>query len=183
MTSVELVEWTAAQSAVVTRAKSHGVVVDLGLARATVLAQPMEAHRQAAFLGVSEFSRARACSLPPEPPTHGNRIGLERFYGSAFDHRTGRVTLQPPQTPEQWGYASAFMEPPYFQLTRREAETLFLEVNTLILESPSENREVWEWSTDWAPYFDAGNDWVGAAAWTVGAMDNRILVVGYSPVE
>jgi hypothetical protein len=182
--SVELLPWTPAQEGLLARAKEQGVVVDFALAGVSPAVSSVEAHREAVFIAVSEFSHRRGCPPPVQLPNGGRLIAVETFYGAGFDHPSGRASLSPPRTPGLWGFAKAFMEPPYpGQLTRGEAERLFVQAIALLLSSPSDATEVWNWPTDWAPYFDAGNDWVGAAAWSVSLPENRVAIVGYSPIE
>ncbi len=65
---------------------------------------------------------------------------------------------------EQIPYWYAFLEPPqWFDCTPDD----FRRVNDALFPKGADGLEVFEWTTDWSNYFDAGHEWWGAACWSV----------------
>jgi len=48
----------------------------------------------------------------------------------------------------------------------------FHTINAALFPHGTESLEVYEWTTDWSDYFDAGHEWWGTACWSV--YDNRL---------
>ena len=42
----------------------------------------------------------------------------------------------------------------------------FERVNSVLFPKGADALEVYEWTTDWSNYFDAGHEWWGAACWS-----------------
>ncbi|MBP3866844.1 MAG: hypothetical protein J6D25_03425 [Eggerthellaceae bacterium] len=64
---------------------------------------------------------------------------------------------------EQIPYWYAFLEPPqWFDATPDD----FRRVNEVLFPEGADAIEVYEWTTDWSNYFDAGHEWWGAACWS-----------------
>ena len=64
---------------------------------------------------------------------------------------------------EQIPYWYAFLEPPqWFDCTPND----FRRVNGALFPDGADALEVYEWTTDWSNYFDAGHEWWGAACWS-----------------
>ena len=64
---------------------------------------------------------------------------------------------------EQIPYWYAFLEPPqWFDCTPDD----FRCVNDALFPDGADALEVYEWTTDWSNYFDAGHEWWGAACWS-----------------
>ena len=61
-------------------------------------------------------------------------------------------------------YWYAFLEPPHS--TRCGPEDL-RRVNAALFPAGTDALEVYQWTTDWSNYFDAGHEWWGAACWSV----------------
>lgn len=73
-------------------------------------------------------------------------------------------------------YWYAFLEPPHGtgpviingKMIRKEyAPEDFEIVNRALFPQGTNELEVYEWTTDWSDYFDAGHEWWGAACWSV----------------
>ncbi|MBQ6594430.1 MAG: hypothetical protein IJH78_02080 [Clostridia bacterium] len=79
----------------------------------------------------------------------------QRFYDSG--------TPDPPEG-GQIPYWYAFWETPH---TSGYGPDDFCKVNSVLFPKGTDELEVYEWSTDWANYFDAGHEWWGAACWSV----------------
>ena len=70
---------------------------------------------------------------------------------------------------EQIPYWYAFLEPPqWFDAAPEDFER----VNGALFPEGADALEVFEWTTDWSNYFDAGHEWWGAACWS--AYDRRL---------
>jgi len=70
---------------------------------------------------------------------------------------------------EQIPYWYAFWNPPHGTgYGPKEFDT----VNAVLFPLGTESLEVYEWTTDWSDYFDAGHEWWGTACWSV--YDNRL---------
>ena len=64
---------------------------------------------------------------------------------------------------EQIPYWYAFLEPPqWFDATPED----FARVNGALFPKGADALEVYEWTTDWSNYFDAGHEWWGTACWS-----------------
>jgi hypothetical protein len=63
-------------------------------------------------------------------------------------------------------YAKAFYDPPS-GFPKSQAEKLFPVMNQLLFAEDMSVLTVYRWSTDWADYFNPGNDWWGSYLWTV----------------
>ena len=65
---------------------------------------------------------------------------------------------------EQIPYWYAFLEPPqWFGCAPDD----FRRVNNALFPEGTGELEVFEWTTDWSNYFDAGREWWGTACWSV----------------
>ena len=65
---------------------------------------------------------------------------------------------------EQIPYWYAFLEPPqWFGCAPDD----FRRVNNALFPEGAGELEVFEWTTDWSNYFDAGREWWGTACWSV----------------
>ena len=67
-----------------------------------------------------------------------------------------------------WGFAKAFTQPPYrLRAPHAEVQELLRAVDDVVLGRVDDSAELWWWNGDWADYFDDGQEWWGAGAWTV----------------
>lgn len=84
------------------------------------------------------------------------------------------------------GYASYFAKPPFgTHLDHPGIAHLFLTVINQVLQNPTQDTEIWQWeaSSVWAPYFEAGEDWWGTAAWTLRLTDDTLLAIAASTTD
>jgi hypothetical protein len=87
-----------------------------------------------------------------------------------------------------WGYADAFVDPPYhLQLPPVETQEIFLGLDDQLLGRPDESLEAFVWECPewdpksgqvWAPYFEY--NWWGGSLWTLRTTPSRILAIGAS---
>lgn len=93
--------------------------------------------------------------------------------------------VEVPQGGRAFGYATAFLEPPYgIRLRPQAAQELFLAIDDAFLKNPDENSEIWRFESGyfpedaWSPYFEW--NWWGSCIWTVRTGPNELVVVGAS---
>ena len=80
------------------------------------------------------------------------------------------------ETNEFLPYWYAFLEAPH-EYGRYDPED-FIKVNKTLFPYGEDDLEVYEWSTDWSDYFEAGHEWWGAACRSVFDMKlNRYVVM------
>lgn len=82
---------------------------------------------------------------------------------------------------EQIPYWYAFLEPPqWFDCMPDD----FRRLNDALFPNGAESLEVFEWTTDWSNYFDAGHEWWGTACWSVYDTSlNRYVVLFASATD
>ncbi len=61
-------------------------------------------------------------------------------------------------------YWYAFLEPPH---GTHDTQDDLREINAALFPQGADALEVYEWTTNWSNYFDAGHEWWGASCWTV----------------
>ncbi|MDO4800318.1 MAG: hypothetical protein Q4A52_07390 [Bacillota bacterium] len=89
--------------------------------------------------------------------------------------------LPTPSKGEQIPYWYAFWETPH---TSGYGAEDFIKVNSALFPRGTEELEVYEWSTDWSNYFDAGREWWGTACWSVYDKSlNRYVVLMASATD
>lgn len=81
----------------------------------------------------------------------------------------------------QISYRYAFLEPPY---GTEYDKADFDNINNMLFPNGAESLEIYEWTTDWSDYFDAGHEWWGAACWSVYDKSlNRYVVIMVSATD
>lgn len=134
----------------------------------------------------------------------GKRISVHEFFGSHFDCNSRRLLLRG-RTPEHrndffWfgteesdesmvylplskseymtdGFAQAFTETPHgLGGSATEAHELFITIYGELFTNFAAPDHIWQWSTDWSNYFDAGYEWWGSFLWTVYIEGNAFIV-------
>ena len=61
-------------------------------------------------------------------------------------------------------YWYALMEP---VCGRRNKPEDFKKVNEVLFPNGTDELDIYEWTTDWSDFFDAGHEWYGACCWSV----------------
>ena len=78
-------------------------------------------------------------------------------------------------------YWYALMEPVH---GRRNKQEDFKKVNEVLFPNGTDVLEIYEWSTDWSDFFDAGHEWYGACCWSVYDKSmNRYIVMLVSATD
>ena len=80
----------------------------------------------------------------------------------------GNVTYDAEWKPDNSGttvpYWYALMEPVH---GRRNKPEDFKKVNEVLFPNSTDVLDIYEWTTDWSDYFDAGHEWYGACCWSI----------------
>lgn len=107
-----------------------------------------------------DFGKAQARRIDPEEFLFVPTIVRKIKGGSViYDRKDPDVDAG-----EQIPYWYAFLEPPqWFDATPDD----FRRVNEALFPEGADELEVYEWTTDWSNYFDAGHEWWGTACWSV----------------
>ena len=102
---------------------------------------------------------------------HAHRIDPARLFHVPAILRTDRIGQRfydcpwpDPGKGEQIPYWYAFWEPPH---TSGYGPDEFRKVNSVLFPEGTDELEVYEWTTDWSNYFEAGHEWWGTACWSV----------------
>jgi hypothetical protein len=78
-------------------------------------------------------------------------------------------------------YWYALMEPVH---GRRNKPEDFKKVNEVLFPNGTDALDIYEWTTDWSDFFDAGHEWYGACCWTVYDKSlNRYVVMLVSATD
>ena len=89
---------------------------------------------------------------------------------------------------EQLRYWYAFLEPPSgggpimrngHVIEEGLTAEKFHEINRTLFPNGAESLEVYGWSTDWADYFDEGNEWWGTGCWSIydRSLDRYVVIM------
>lgn len=73
-------------------------------------------------------------------------------------------------------YWYALMEPVYGSRNKPED---FRKVNEVLFPKGTDALDIYEWTTDWSDYFEAGHEWYGACCWSVydKSMDRFVVML------
>jgi hypothetical protein len=96
-----------------------------------------------------------------------------------FQKEQKRFRLEPDKSMTSWGkYYSAFSHPPYTLSGPYDPDNdkWFSTINYELFGDDGEALTIYEWSTDWADYFNAGHEWWGSSLWTVYSEQTQWLV-------
>jgi len=78
-------------------------------------------------------------------------------------------------------YWYALMEPVHGRNNKPED---FKKVNEVLFPNGTDALDIYEWTTDWSDFFDAGHEWYGACCWTVYDKSlNRYVVMLVSATD
>lgn len=110
----------------------------------------------------------------------GKSIDREDFFGSdAFwtddpenwKNRTSTIHYY------EKGYVYAFTNPPYGLVgTAKEINPVFFATVDALFDGFRSPSTIFEWSTSWSNYFDAGHEWWGSFLWTVYVQGSSMIV-------
>ena len=120
----------------------------------------------------------------PLPP--GQKSGALR--PNLMDMRDELKRLNAPVQPASTfdkGYAYAFSNPPYnLQADGDTRLQIFRGLNYAAFSDFAPDVGIYQWTTDWCGYFDAGNEWWGSFLWTVhNPARNFVVVIAASATD
>ncbi|MBR0406029.1 MAG: hypothetical protein IJI68_12655 [Eggerthellaceae bacterium] len=107
-----------------------------------------------------DFGKAQAHRIDPEEFLFVPTVVRKIKGGSVIYDRTDPDI----DAGEQIPYWYAFLEPPQWS---DHTPDDFRHVNGVLFPEGADALEVFEWTTDWSNYFDAGHEWWGTACWSI----------------
>jgi len=128
---------------------------------------------------VYDLNEAQPSPLDPKELFYCPNIIDTDYYGNA------RYDAEWEPNDENFGttvpYWYAILEP--VQGRRNKPED-FKKVNELLFPNGTEALDIYEWTTDWSDYFDAGHEWYGACCWSIFDKSmNRYVVMLVSATD
>ena len=111
---------------------------------------------------VYDLDQAQASPLDPQVFFYCPNIVKTDYYGNVWYD----VEWQP--NDDNCGttvpYWYALMEPVHGRNNKPED---FKKVNEVLFPNGTDQLDIYEWTTDWSDYFDAGHEWYGACCWSI----------------
>ncbi len=114
------------------------------------------------FPPVCDIDKARATPLDPNEFFYCPNIVKIDYNGNAFYDAEWRPGDDNIGTSVPYWYA--LMEPVH---GRRNKPEDFRKVNEVLFPNGTDALDIYEWTTDWSDFFDAGHEWYGACCWSV----------------
>jgi len=152
-------------------AKYQGCVIDFCIMKSDTFYREEASHREAVLYAIQKFSLqygddgqmwewdesrafakeidAKAFLSLPEKPWKKTLKGKDGTDVICYDKKTDGGSIP---------YWEAFLMPPYGQSYTEED---FSKVNAALFPNGTDALTVYEWTTDWADYFDEGREWWG----------------------
>ena len=109
---------------------------------------------------VYDIDKAEAVLLDPEVFFYCPEIVKVDYYGNVFYD----AEWKPDNCGTSVPYWYALMEP--VQGRRNKPED-FKKVNEALFPNGIHALDIFEWTTDWSDYFDAGHEWYGSCCWSI----------------
>lgn len=126
---------------------------------------------------VYDIDKAQPSPLAPQDFFYCPNIVRTDHYGNVWydaqwEHENSGTTVP---------YWYALMEPVYGRKNKPED---FKKVNEALFPNGTDALEIYEWTTDWSDYFDAGHEWYGACCWSIyDKIMNRYAVMLVSATD
>ena len=111
---------------------------------------------------VCDVDKAKPSPLDPQAFFYCPNIVRTDHYGNAFYDAAWVPNDENFGTTVPYWYA--LMEPIH---GRRNKPEDFKKVNEVLFPNGMDALDVFEWTTDWSDFFDAGHEWYGACCWSV----------------
>ena len=126
-----------------------------------------------------DIDRAQPSPLTSQELFYCPNIIKTDYYGSAF--YDAEWTPNDENIGTTVPYWFALMEP--VQGRRNKPED-FKRVNEALFPNGTDMLEIYEWSTDWSDFFDAGHEWYGSCCWSIyDKTMNRYVVMLVSATD
>ena len=125
-------------------------------------------------LAAEDIDKAQAAPLEPRVFFYCPNILKIDYYGNVFYDAEWKPDDENCGTTVPYWYA--LMEPVHGRRNRPED---FKKVNEALFPNGADRLDIYEWTTDWSDFFDAGHEWYGACCWTVydGSMDRYAVMI------
>ncbi|MBQ2511870.1 MAG: hypothetical protein II534_00760 [Clostridia bacterium] len=128
---------------------------------------------------VCDVDKAKPSPLDPQVFFYCPNIVRTDHYGNAFYDAAWVPNDENFGTTVPYWYA--LMEPIH---GRRNKPEDFKKVNEVLFPNGTDALDVYEWTTDWSDFFDAGHEWYGACCWSVYDRTlNRYLIMLVSATD
>ena len=128
---------------------------------------------------VYDIDKAQPTPLDPNDFFYCPNIVKIDYYGSAFYDAEWVPNDDNFGTTVPYWYA--LMEPVHGKRNKPED---FKKVNEALFPSGTDALEIYEWTTDWSDFFDAGHEWYGACCWSIYDKSlNRYVVMLVSATD
>ncbi|MBQ1439496.1 MAG: hypothetical protein IIZ10_07395 [Solobacterium sp.] len=111
---------------------------------------------------VYDINKAKPSPLNPQELFYCPNIVKTDYYGNAFYDAEWKPDDENFWTTVPYWYA--LMEPIH---GRRNTPEDFRSVNRALFPNGTDGLDIYEWTTDWSDFFDAGHEWYGACCWSV----------------
>ena len=109
---------------------------------------------------VYNIDKAKPSPLDPRVFFYCPNIVRTDYYSSVFYDSE----WQPENSGTAVPYWYALIEPVH---GRRNKPEDFIKVNEVLFPNGTDALDIYEWTTDWSDFFDAGHEWYGACCWSV----------------
>lgn len=128
---------------------------------------------------VFDINKARPSQLEPRIFFYCPNIVKTDYYGNVSYDAEWKPDDDNFGTAVPYWYA--LMEPVHGRNNRPED---FRKVNGVLFPNGTDELDIYEWTTDWSDYFDAGHEWYGACCWSVyDRSTNRYVVMLVSATD
>ena len=111
---------------------------------------------------VYDIDKAQPSPLDPQEFFYCPNIVKTDYYGNVWYDAEWKPNDDNCGTTVPYWYA--LMEPVHGRNNKPED---FKKVNEVLFPNGTEMLDIYEWTTDWSDYFDAGHEWYGACCWSV----------------
>ena len=128
---------------------------------------------------VYDIDRARPIPLSADEFFYCPNIVKTDYYGNVWYDAEWKPNDDNFGTTVPYWYA--LMEPIHWRKNKPED---FKKVNEALFPKGTDALDIYEWTTDWSDYFEAGHEWYGACCWSVYDKSmNRYVVMLVSATD
>ena len=128
---------------------------------------------------IYDIDKAKPTQLDPSVFFHCPNIVKIDYYGNVYYDTEWESNDENCGTTVPYWYA--VMEPVH---GRRNKPEDFKKVNEVLFPNGTDALDIYEWTTDWSDFFDAGHEWYGACCWSVYDKSvNRYVVMLVSATD
>ena len=126
-----------------------------------------------------DFDKAQPTALKADDFLYCPNIVKIDYYGNAFYDAEWEPNDENCGTTVPYWYA--VMEPVHGKRNKPED---FQKVNGALFPKGTDMLDIYEWTTDWSDFFDAGHEWYGACCWSIYDKSmNRYVVMLVSATD